>query len=202
MDGITFTGETGTGEAIMRAAATGVRPVSFELGGKNPAIVFADADLDKAVAGITRSAFQNTGQVCLGTERVYVQRPIFEEFVARLKVSAEALVLGPPETPGVTLGPLISQEHRDKVLSYYEKARAEGAAIVTGGGVPEMEGDLSRGSWVQPTIWTGLPDTSALLREEVFGPCCHISPFDTEEEVVERANATAYGLCRGRFCRS
>lgn len=194
VDGITFTGETGTGEAIMRAAATGVRPVSFELGGKNPAIVFSDADLDKAVAGITRSAFQNTGQVCLGTERVYVQRPIFEEFVACLKVSAEALVLGPPETPGVTLGPLISQEHRDKVLSYYEKARAEGAAIVTGGGVPEMKGDLSRGSWVQPTIWTGLPDTSALLREEVFGPCCHISPFDTEEEVVERANATAYGL--------
>ena len=194
VDGITFTGETGTGEAIMRAAAKGVRPVSFELGGKNPGIVFADADLDKAVAGITRSAFQNTGQVCLGTERVYVQRSIFDEFVKRLKASAEALVLGPPDTPGVTLGPLISQEHRGKVLSYYEKAREEGATVVTGGGVPEMEGDLGKGSWIQPTIWTGLPDTSALLREEVFGPCCHISPFDTEEEVIERANATAYGL--------
>jgi hypothetical protein len=123
VNGVTFTGETGTGEAIMRAAAKGVRPVSFELGGKNPGIVFADADLDKAVAGITRSAFQNTGQVCLGTERIYVQRPIFDAFVARLKASAEALVLGPPETPGVTLGPLISQEHRNKVLSYYAKAR-------------------------------------------------------------------------------
>ena len=194
VDGITFTGETGTGEAIMKAAANGVRPVSFELGGKNPGIVFADADLDKAVAGITRSAFQNTGQVCLGTERVYVQRPVFDAFVARLKASAEALVLGPPQTEGVTLGPLVSQEHRRKVLGYYEQAVADGATVVTGGGVPAMGGDLDRGSWVQPTIWTGLPDSSALLREEVFGPCCHISPFDTEEEVIERANATAYGL--------
>lgn len=123
VNGITFTGETRTGEAIMAAAAKGVRPVSFELGGKNAGIVFADADFDKAVAGITRSAFENCGQVCLGTERVYVQRPIFDKFVAALKAKAEALVVGGPDTPGVGLGPLISAEHKAKVLSDHAKAK-------------------------------------------------------------------------------
>jgi aminomuconate-semialdehyde/2-hydroxymuconate-6-semialdehyde dehydrogenase len=194
VSGITFTGETRTGEAIMAAAAKGVRPVSFELGGKNAGIVFADADFDKAVAGIARSAFENCGQVCLGTERVYVQRPIFDKFVAALKAKAEALKLGASNEPGVTLGPLISTEHQAKVLSYYAKAKAEGATVVTGGGVPTMAAALSKGHWVQPTIWTGLPETSAVIREEVFGPCCHIAPFDTEAEVIAMANNTDYGL--------
>ena len=110
VNAITFTGETRTGEAIMAAAAKGVRPVSFELGGKNAGIVFADADFDKAVAGITRSAFENCGQVCLGTERVYVQRPIFDKFVAALKAKAESLTMGLPQTPGVSMGPRISAE--------------------------------------------------------------------------------------------
>jgi aminomuconate-semialdehyde/2-hydroxymuconate-6-semialdehyde dehydrogenase len=194
VSGITFTGETRTGEAIMAAAAKGVRPVSFELGGKNAGIVFADADFDKAVAGITRSAFENCGQVCLGTERVYVQRPIFDKFVGALKASAEKLKLGLPQEPGVGLGPLISAEHRRKVLSYYERARAEGATVVTGGGVPPMSGEAADGYWVQPTIWTGLPETSAVVREEVFGPCCHIAPFDTVDEAIALANDTDYGL--------
>lgn len=194
VNAITFTGETRTGEAIMAAAAKGVRPVSFELGGKNAGIVFADADFDKAVAGITRSAFENCGQVCLGTERVYVQRPIFDKFVAALKERAESLKIGPPNEPGVGLGPLISAEHRRKVLSYYEKARAEGATIVTGGGVPAMSGANAEGYYVQPTIWTGLPETAAVVREEIFGPCCHIAPFDTVEEAIALANDTEYGL--------
>ncbi|QWD79912.1 2-hydroxymuconic semialdehyde dehydrogenase [Polynucleobacter sp. MWH-Spelu-300-X4] len=194
VNGITFTGETRTGEAIMAAAAKGVRPVSFELGGKNAGIVFADADFDKAVAGITRSAFENCGQVCLGTERVYVQRPIFDKFVAALKEKAEGLKVGPSNEPGVGLGPLISAEHKQKVLSYYAKAKEEGATIVTGGGVPPMADAYKDGHWVQPTIWTGLPQTATVVREEIFGPCCHISPFDTEEEVIELANNTDYGL--------
>ena len=194
VNGITFTGETRTGEAIMAAAAKGVRPVSFELGGKNAGIVFADADFDKAVAGITRSAFENCGQVCLGTERVYVQRPIFDRFVAALKEKAEGLKVGGPDTPGVGLGPLISAEHRAKVLSYYAKAREAGANVVTGGGTPPMEGEYANGHFVQPTIWTGLPESAAVIREEIFGPCCHIAPFDTEEEAIELANATDYGL--------
>jgi aminomuconate-semialdehyde/2-hydroxymuconate-6-semialdehyde dehydrogenase len=157
-------------------------------------LVFADADLDKAIEGTMRSAFANCGQVCLGTERVYVERPIFAEFVERLKAGAEALRPGRPEEPTTSLGPLISLEHREKVLAYYNKASHEGATIVTGGGIPDMPGDLAAGSWVQPTIWTGLSDDSPIVTEEIFGPCCHIRPFDTEEEAVQLANATPYGL--------
>lgn len=193
VDAITFTGETRTGEAILQNAAIGVRDVSFELGGKNPAIVFADCDLDKAIEGTMRSVFANCGQVCLGTERVYVERPVFDEFVSRLKEGAEGLVCGAPEEKSTSLGPLISKEHQEKVLGYYNKAAAEGATVVTGGGVPEMNGK-SDGAWIEPTIWTGLPEDSAVVREEIFGPCCHITPFDTEEEAVAMANDTPYGL--------
>lgn len=194
VDAITFTGETSTGEAIMQAAAKGVRPVSFELGGKNAAVVFADCDFDKAVAGITRAAFENCGQVCLGTERVYVERPIFDRFVQALKERAESLKIGPPEEPGVALGPLVSLVHRSKVLSYYDKARADGAMVITGGGIPEMPPHLANGAWVQPTIWTGLPENSDVIREEIFGPCCHIAPFDSEDQAIALANDSPYGL--------
>lgn len=194
VNAITFTGETRTGEAIMKAAANGVRPVSFELGGKNAGIVFADCDFDAAVAGIARSTFENTGQVCLGTERVYVQRPIFDRFVDALAARARALRPGRPTDEDTTFGPLISQEHRRKVLSYYAQARSEGAVVVTGGGVPDMAAELEAGAWVEPTIWTGLPETAAVIREEIFGPCCHIAPFDTEAEVIAKANDTPYGL--------
>jgi aminomuconate-semialdehyde/2-hydroxymuconate-6-semialdehyde dehydrogenase len=194
VDAITFTGETRTGTAIMKAAADGIRDVSFELGGKNAGIVFADCDFDAAVEGIFRSAFMNTGQVCLGTERVYVQRPIFDRFVAALKARCEAVQYGRPGAPHSNYGPLISQEHKAKVLSYYAKAMAEGATLVTGGGVPVMPADLAEGAWVQPTIWTGLPETASVVREEIFGPCCHVRPFDSEAEVVALANANRYGL--------
>ena len=194
VDAITFTGETRTGAAIMKAAADGIRDVSFELGGKNAGIVFADADFDAAVDGIFRSAFMNTGQVCLGTERVYVERPIFDRFVAALKARCEAVKYGRPSQPGANYGPLISQEHRRKVLSYYAKAVEEGATLVTGGGVPAMPPELAEGAWVQPTIWTGLPETATVVRDEIFGPCCHIRPFDGEAEVLALANANRYGL--------
>ncbi len=198
---ITFTGETRTGAAIMKAAADGARPVSLEMGGKNPAVIFADADIAAAVEGVMRSAFMNTGQVCLGTERVFVERPIFETFVAALKQAAEKLRVGPPNDPASGMGPLISLEHRDKVLSYYKRAVAEGATVITGGGVLDMPGELAKGAWVQPTIWTGLADDASVCVEEIFGPCCHIAPFDTEEEVLERANATSYGLSSSIWTR-
>ncbi|GLS16527.1 2-hydroxymuconic semialdehyde dehydrogenase [Hydrogenophaga electricum] len=194
VDAITFTGETRTGTAIMKAAADGIRDVSFELGGKNAGIVFADCDFDAAVEGIFRSAFMNTGQVCLGTERVYVQRPIFERFVAALKARCEVVKYGRPSDAGSNYGPLISQEHKRKVLSYYARAMQEGATLITGGGVPDMPAELREGAWVQPTIWTGLPETASVVREEIFGPCCHIRPFDEEDEVVVLANANRYGL--------
>ncbi len=194
INAITFTGETRTGEVIMKAAAKGARPVSLEMGGKNAAIVFADCDFDAAIEGTMRSVFANCGQVCLGTERVYVERPIFERFVDALKRGAEGLKLGRPEDPTTNMGPLISAEHQAKVLSYYRLAVEEGATVVTGGGVPEMPADLASGSWIQPTIWTGLPETARVMKEEIFGPCCHITPFDSEEEVLAKANDNDYGL--------
>ncbi|MEC9248792.1 MAG: 2-hydroxymuconic semialdehyde dehydrogenase [Pseudomonadota bacterium] len=195
IDAITFTGETVTGEAIMRNAAVGIRDLSFELGGKNPGIVFADSDFDQAVDGIQRAAFANCGQVCLGTERVYVERPIFNQFVAALEQKVKHMKLGPPEDPTTSLGPMISKAQRKKVLSYYALAQSEGAEIICGGGLPLMQESYSEGFWIEPTIWTGLREDSAIIREEIFGPCCHIAPFDNEEEVLEFANATDYGLC-------
>lgn len=202
VDGITFTGETGTGAAIMKAAADDITDISFELGGKNPALVFADCDMEKAVEGTLRSAFANCGQVCLGTERVYVERAIYEEFVDRLKTGAEALKLGQWDDPETDMGPLISQEHRDKVLSYYRKAEEDGATVVTGGSTPNMPEELAGGAWVQPTIWTDLPDDAACNREEIFGPCCHIRPFDSEAEAVALANDTEYGLATAIWTES
>jgi aminomuconate-semialdehyde/2-hydroxymuconate-6-semialdehyde dehydrogenase len=198
---ITFTGETGTGGQIMKAAAEGTRPVSLELGGKNPAIVFADCDLEAAVAGISRAAFLNTGQICLGTERVYVERPVFERFVAALRDKAQALKPGHPSDKSTGIGPLISIEHRDKVLKYYRRAVADGATVVCGGGIPNMPESLASGAWIQPTIWTGLPETSSVIRDEIFGPCCHIRPFDTEDEAVRLANDTPYGLAATAWTR-
>jgi len=195
VNAITFTGETRTGEVIMRAASVGLRNISMECGGKNPALVFADCDLDKAIEGTMRSAFVNCGQVCLGTERVYVERPIYDEFVARLKAGVEQLKLGRPEDEEANFGPLVSLEHRDKVLSYYKLAEEEGATVIIGGGVPDMGPELNAGAWIEPTIWTGLDDNARVIREEIFGPCCHIRPFDSEEEVIALANDTVYGLC-------
>lgn len=194
VDGITFTGETVTGTAIMRAAAAGTRPVSLELGGKNAAIVFGDADIDAAVDGTIRSSFLNCGQICLGTERVYVERAVFAEFVNRLKMACEALRPGNPFDHDTTLGPLISAAHREKVLGYYRLAQTEGAEVITGGGIPNLPDDLAGGFWIEPTIWTGLADNSRVNSEEIFGPCCHISPFDDEDEVVSLVNDSPYGL--------
>lgn len=194
VDGFTFTGETVTGETIMKAAARGIRDISLELGGKNAGLVFADCDMDKAIEGTMRSAFANCGQVCLGTERVYVERSIFDEFVARLKAEVEKLHIGPPDDEKANFGPLVSLKHREKVLSYYQKAVDDGATVVTGGGVPDMPSELAGGAWVEPTIWTGLADDSAVVTDEIFGPCCHIRPFDTEEEAIELANSLPYGL--------
>jgi aminomuconate-semialdehyde/2-hydroxymuconate-6-semialdehyde dehydrogenase len=191
---ITFTGETRTGSAIMRNAAPTVKALSFELGGKNPAIVFADADMKAAVAGLARAAFLNTGQVCLAPERIYVERPVFDAFVDGMKAAAKALVPGLPNDHGVNFGPLISDEHRRKVLDYYQLALDEGATVVTGGGVPKLSGHAAGGYFVEPTIWTGLPHDARVCREEIFGPVCAIIPFDTEDEAIRMANDTEYGL--------
>ncbi|HEU5024373.1 MAG TPA: 2-hydroxymuconic semialdehyde dehydrogenase [Spirillospora sp.] len=185
VDAIAFTGESATGSAIMRNAADHVTPVSFELGGKNPALVFADADLDAAVDGTVRSSFTHSGQICLCTERVYVERPVFDEFVERLGARAKELA---------DYGPMISAAHRDKVLSYYRLAREEGATVVAGGGAPSFGDERDGGFHVEPTVLTGLPETARTVREEIFGPVCHVAPFDTEDEALRLANDSPYGL--------
>lgn len=194
VDAITFTGESRTGSAIMRAVAATVKPVSFELGGKNAAIVFADCDFEETLRGLADAVFLNTGQVCLCAERVYTERSIFDRLVAELKRRAENLRLGWPTDQSTTTGPLISKEHREKVLSYYKLAREEGATIVTGGGIPEFGDGRDNGFYVEPTILTGLLESSRCAREEIFGPVCHIAPFDSEEEAIAKANDTKYGL--------
>jgi aminomuconate-semialdehyde/2-hydroxymuconate-6-semialdehyde dehydrogenase len=194
IDGVTFTGSTATGSSIMAAVAPRVRPVSFELGGKNAAIVFADASLDETLDGLTRSVFANTGQVCLCTERLYVQRPIFDDLAAGLVERARALRLGNPSDPATTTGPLISAQHRDKVLRYYRMAEEYGAKTLVGGGIPSMTPPLNAGSWIEPTLWTGLSNVDRPMREEIFGPVAALVPFDTEDEAVALANDTHYGM--------
>jgi aminomuconate-semialdehyde/2-hydroxymuconate-6-semialdehyde dehydrogenase len=194
VNAVTFTGESQTGAQIMRTVAASVKPVSFELGGKNAAIIFADCDFEEAVNEISDAVFLNTGQVCLCAERVYVERAIYERFVDALKRKAERLRLGYPLEKTTDLGPLISAQHREKVLSYYRLAREEGATLVTGGGIPEFGNALDQGFYVQPTIYTGLPESARCVKEEIFGPVCHVAAFDTEEEAINMANDTKYGL--------
>ncbi|RQT01738.1 2-hydroxymuconic semialdehyde dehydrogenase [Burkholderia contaminans] len=194
INAITFTGESKTGTAIMHAAAEGVKPVSFELGGKNAAIIFADCDFDKTVEGMTRAAFLNSGQVCLCSERIFVERTIYDRFVKALAERAKAIKLGAPTDETTGMGPVISAAHRDKVLSYYALAREEGAEFIVGGGIPRFGNPLDGGFWVEPTLIAGLADDARCVTEEIFGPVGHISPFDSEAEVIRRANATPYGL--------
>jgi len=194
VDAITFTGESATGTAIAKVAADRVKSVSFELGGKNAGLVFADADLDAAVEGSVRSVFTNGGQVCLCTERLYVERPVFDEFCSRLARRASELTYGWPADEATMNMPLISKQHRDKVLSYYDLARAEGGEVLTGGGIPSFGDARDGGCYVQPTVVTGLPADARTNVEEIFGPICHIAPFDTEEEAYALANDSDYGL--------
>ncbi|MFM9615724.1 2-hydroxymuconic semialdehyde dehydrogenase [Streptomyces niveiscabiei] len=194
VDGITFTGSSATGTEVMRAAAPGVRPVSFELGGKNAAIVFDDVDVEEALDGLSRSVFTNTGQVCLCTERLYVHRSVFADIVDGLAERAARLRLGDPLSTRTTTGPLISHEHRRKVLGYFDLAEAAGAKVVAGGGTPHLGPELDGGAWLEPTLWTGLTNADRPVREEIFGPVAALIPFDTEEEAVALANDTPYGL--------
>ncbi|AZI60093.1 2-hydroxymuconic semialdehyde dehydrogenase [Rhodococcus qingshengii] len=194
IDGVTFTGSSATGSHVMKTVAPRVRPVSFELGGKNAAIVFDDVDIDEALTGLTKSVFTNTGQVCLCTERVYVHRSIFDDIAGGLVERAAGLRLGDPTLDATTTGPLISQAHRKKVLDYFEIAEREGAKVLTGGGIPDLGQELSGGSWIEPTLWTGLTNKDRAVREEIFGPVAALIPFETEAEAIALANDTEYGL--------
>ncbi len=186
VDRITFTGETGTGRIISRAAAANLTPVSLELGGKNCNIVFADADLDNAVSWSIQSIFRNAGQICLSGSRLYVERPVYDAFLERFAEKAEAMRFGDPLDPATEFGPLASQEHFLKVKGYVDTVHEAGGRILTGG--------VGEGWFVKPTILVDMPLDSPHVREEIFGPVVVVHPFDTEDEVVALANGTPYGL--------
>ena len=172
----------------------------METGGKNAGIVFEDADLDLAVKELGRSCFLNSGQVCLGTERVYVHESIFDEVADRLVDYAKnELKYGYPDDEATNFGPVVSDEHRDKVLSYYKLAEEEGAEVLHGGGAPTFGDERDGGSWVEPTIWKGLAHDSRVATEEIFGPAVALIPFTDEDEVIKLANDTDYGLAATFF---
>ena len=192
---ISFTGSTRTGAAIAAAAAPKFKKLSLELGGKNPAIVFADADLSEAnLDTIVRSGFANQGEICLCGSRLLVERSIYETFKQRYLAKVQALRVGDPEDPASHLGALVSQAHFDKVTGCIERARAEGGRVLAGGDAVRVDGRCAGGWFVAPTVIEGLPNASATNQEEIFGPVVTLIPFDGEDEAVALANGTGYGL--------
>lgn len=197
---VSLTGEVGTGKKVMAGAAASLKHVTLELGGKSPILVFADADLDDAVGGALLGNFYSAGEVCSNGTRVFVQRSVLPAFLEKLKVRTEAMVTGDPLDPATHVGALISQDHREKVLGYIAKGKAEGATLVTGGG-PALVPGLEAGAFVRPTIFADCTDTMTIVREEIFGPVMSVLVFDDEEEAIARANATDFGLAAGVFTR-
>ena len=195
---ITFTGGTATGRAIGRVAADKVMPVSLELGGKSPSIVFADSDPAQTINGVLFGLFSSQGQSCIAGSRIFVERPILERFTAELARRTAALRIGNPRDTTTQIGPLISREHRDKVMSYIALGQAEGGRLLCGGAEPD-DAALARGNYLQPTLIDGLSNTCRTAQEEIFGPVGVILPFDREAELIEAANATEYGLAAGIF---
>lgn len=190
---ISFTGGTSTGKHIAAVTAPMFKKVSLELGGKNPNIIFADADFEEAIKTTVRSSFLNQGEICLCGSRVFVERSIYEDFKTRLADEANTLVVGDPSAPDTRIGAIVSQQHYEKVLSYVELAKSEGGNIVCGGKALYPEG-FTKGWFIAPTIIEGLPSTCRTNQEEIFGPVITLIPFDTEEEALEMANSTTYGL--------
>ncbi len=192
---ISFTGGTVTGRKVAEAGAPLFKKLSLELGGKNPNIIFADADGDAAIAGSVRSSFANQGQVCLCGSRVFVERPAYEEFVARFVEKVSKLKLGDPLEEKTDQGAIVSQMQLDKVKFYVDLAQQEGGKIAIGGVSPEPPNERCHdGYFFPPTVITGLPVACRTNREEIFGPVVTVTPFDTEEEVIRYANDVDYGL--------
>ncbi len=193
---IAFTGGDATGAAVYAAAAKSIKHVTLELGGKSPNIVFADANLENAVKGAISGIFAATGQTCIAGSRLLVQRPIYEEMCQRLVAFAARAKLGDPMDLVTQVGPITTQAQREKVINYIEIARGEGARCLLGGGTPDAP-ELAKGWFVEPTIFADVTSQMRIAREEVFGPVLSIIPFEDENEAIEIANDTIYGLAAG-----
>lgn len=194
---VSLTGSVTTGQKVYARAAEGLRHVTMELGGKSPLILFDDASLEDAVGAAMLANFYSAGQVCSNGTRVFVQKGLKERFLARLKERAEKIVLGDPQDEGTQMGPLVSALQLEKVTGFIARAKAEGARLVTGGG----RGPQNDGWFVEPTVFADVTDQMELAREEVFGPVMAVLDFDSEEEVIARANASDFGLAAGVFTR-
>jgi aminomuconate-semialdehyde/2-hydroxymuconate-6-semialdehyde dehydrogenase len=192
---LSFTGGTKTGAEIARVAAPMFKKLSLELGGKNANIIFADCDFDKMIAETLRSSFLNQGEICLCGSRIFVERAIYQQFKTAFvnKVTTD-LVVGNPLDPKTQTGAIASKMHYEKVLSYIELAKQEGGSVLCGGEPINFEGDLAEGWYIAPTVIEGLAYNCRTNQEEIFGPVVTITPFDTEEEVLQMANSTEYGL--------
>jgi aldehyde dehydrogenase (NAD+) len=196
VDKIAFTGSTGVGEKIIRAAAATMKRVTVELGGKSPNIVFADADLDKAVPAAAMAVFANSGQICSAGTRLFVQSTIRDEFMERLAAFTRTIRVGDPLDPQTQIGPVVSAPQMDKIIGYMEGAVAEGATPLVGGSRLAGTG-YDSGFFLAPTIFTGVTDTMTIANEEIFGPVLAAFSFETVDEALQRANATAFGLGSG-----
>ena len=191
---ISFTGGTVTAQHIIKASAPFYKKLSLELGGKNAGIIFDDADLAQCVPTVVRSSFQNQGEICLCTSRLLVQRGIFEEFMKRYIEGVRALRVGDPSDPNTKVGALICEGHLLKIERYVAAARKQGGIIECGGKRPTFQGRLAGGYYYLPTVISGLPHSSSVCQEEIFGPVVTVVVFDTEEEAITLANDVTYGL--------
>jgi aldehyde dehydrogenase (NAD+) len=200
VDKVAFTGSTAVGQQIVRASAGNLKRVSLELGGKSPDIVFADADLAKAIPGAGMGVFSNSGQICCAGTRIFVERPVYDEFVAGVSAFAAALRVGNSLDPSTAIGPVVSAEQLDRVSGYLDIGRAEGART-TAGGQRLTDGELAAGYFVAPTVLADVTDDMRVAQEEIFGPVACVLPFDSVEEVVTRSNATSFGLAGGVWTR-
>lgn len=191
---ISFTGGTSTGAHISKVTAGMFKKLSLELGGKNPTLVFADCDFEETVENVIRAAFANQGQICLCGSRIYIERPIYDKFKAAFVEKVKTLKIGDPLEPSTQHGALVSKSHMDKVLSYIELAQDEGGTILTGGKKMMIKGRCRGGYFVEPTVIESLDNNCRTNQEEIFGPVCTIMPFDSDEEAIELANGSQYGL--------
>lgn len=192
---VSFTGSTATGRAIGLACAEEFKkPPTLEMGGKNPSLVFEDANLEKAVEGVKRAAFANQGQVCLCGSRIYVQSSIYKRFREALVEATSAIKIGDPQDPSTGHGATISRAHMEKVLSYIQLAREEGGTLLCGGESVSLAGRCAKGFFVQPTLFEDLPIDCRTNQEEIFGPVATLAPFESEAEAIALANRSTYGL--------
>ncbi|HEX9030990.1 MAG TPA: aldehyde dehydrogenase family protein [Streptosporangiaceae bacterium] len=200
VDKVAFTGSTATGRRIIRAAAGNLKRVTLELGGKSPDVVFADADLSRAIPGAAMGVFANSGQVCCAGTRIFVERPIYDEFVDGMSAFADSLKVGNSLDPATKIGPLVSAEQLDRVTGYLEVGREEGARTTAGGSRIET-GELASGYFVAPTVFADVRDDMRVAREEIFGPVACVLPFDSLAEAAARSNDSTYGLAGGIWTR-